>query len=267
MSDETELADDSPNEEDVPEKTKEGASMGAKIGFVFSMVLTSIFLVASLVLVLFWVFMYRGGYAWQENPPKEFNWHPTLMVAGFIFFSGFSMLFYRMMTCCRKIYVKLLHTIFHAFAIACIAIGFLTVWDSHELVNPKIPNFYSLHSWLGLTTMGLFAIQFVVGFFSFLILLCCEGATAACRASLVPTHATFGLITFVMAAATAVTGLTEKALFELKGPLYSEWKSNEAIIINVLGVVIAAAAISITFTLSVPSIRKAPMRMTYHTDL
>ncbi|ODM96209.1 hypothetical protein Ocin01_10471 [Orchesella cincta] len=151
-------------------RTKDGASMGAKIGFVFSMVLTSIFLVASLVLVLFWVFMYRGGYAWQENPAKEFNWHPTLMVAGFIFFSGFcksayniltlslsiliaSMLFYRMMTCCRKIYVKLLHTIFHAFSIACIAIGFLTVWDSHELASPKIPNFYSLHSWLGLTTM------------------------------------------------------------------------------------------------------------------
>ncbi len=59
-------------------------------------------------------------------------------------------------------------------------------------------------------------LQFVIGFFSFLVLLCCEGATAACRASLVPTHATFGLITFVMAAATAVTGLTEKALFELK---------------------------------------------------
>lgn len=69
------------------------------------------------------------------------------------------MLFYRMMTCCRKIFVKLLHTVFHAFGIACIAIGFLTVWDSHELASPKIPNFYSLHSWLGLTTMGLFAIQ------------------------------------------------------------------------------------------------------------
>lgn len=247
--------------------TKEEAGMGTKVGFVFSLILTSIFLVASLVLVLFWVFMYRGGYAWQENPAKEFNWHPTLMVAGYIFFSGFSMLFYRMMTCCRKIYVKLLHTVFHAFSIACIAIGFLTVWDSHELPEQKIPNFYSLHSWLGLTTMGLFAIQFILGFFSFLILLCCEGATAACRASLVPTHATFGLITFVMACATAMAGLTEKALFELRTSGYAHWASNEAIVINVLGISIAAATISIVFTLSVPSIRKVPMRMTYHTDL
>lgn len=31
--------------------------------------------------------------------------------------------------------------------------------SAHELVTPKIPHFYSLHSWLGLTTMGLFAIQ------------------------------------------------------------------------------------------------------------
>jgi cytochrome b-561 len=115
--------------------------------------------------------------------------------------------------------------------------------------------------------MGLFAIQFVIGFFSFLILLCCEGATAACRASLVPTHATFGLITFVMACATCMAGLTEKALFALKTTNYVNWTSNEAIIINALGVVIAAAAISIVFTLSVPSVRKAPMRMTYHTDL
>jgi hypothetical protein len=177
------------------------------------------------------------------------------------------MLFYRMMTCCRKIYVKLLHTVFHALAIACIAIGFLTVWDYHELSSPPIPHFYSLHSWLGLTTMGLFAIQFVVGFFSFLILLCCEGATAACRAALVPTHATFGIITFVMACATAVCGLTEKALFTLRESAYANWRETEAIIINVFGIVIAATAISLVFTVSIPIIRKTPMRMTYHTDL
>ncbi|CAG7836587.1 unnamed protein product [Allacma fusca] len=248
-------------------RSKEEDTMGSKVGFVFSMLITGIFLTASLVLVIFWVMMYRGGYAWQSEPKKEFNFHPTLMVAGFIFFSGFSMLFYRMVTCCRKIFVKLLHTVFHAFSIVCIAIGFLTVWDSHELENPKIPNFYSLHSWLGLTTMGLFAIQFVVGFFSFLILLCCEGRTAACRAALVPTHATFGIITFVMACATAVTGITEKAIFTLGAKSYSTWETEEALIVNVLGVVIAAAAISIVFTLHGRPVRKLPIRMTYHTDL
>lgn len=54
---------------------------------------------------------------------------------------------------------------FHLLAAPCIAIGFVAVYDSHNLRtdaqgNPApIPNFYSLHSWMGLTTMGLFALQ------------------------------------------------------------------------------------------------------------
>jgi len=124
--------------------------------------------------------------------------------------------------------------------------------------------------------MGLFVLQFIVGFFSFLILLCCEGGTAACRASLAPTHSTFGLITFIMACVTAVVGLTEVALGSLNNPDnnfkgYEKWLSDfsddEAIFINVLGVVIAAALISMVFTLSVRHRGRAPMKMTYHTDL
>jgi len=275
MSDETELAEDSPNEEEVettaegsPQKSKEDGSMGGgqrmSILFVFSFVLTAIFLVASLVLVLFWVLMYQDGFAWGDGSKGEFNLHPVLMVSGFIFFSGFSMLFYRLMTCCRKIFVKLLHTVFHALSIGCIAVGFLAVWNYHQI--NKFPDFYSLHSWLGLTTMGLFAVQFIVGFFSFLVLLCCESRTAACRAALVPTHATFGIITFVMAAATCVTGITEKAFFAL-GASYSKWETPEALIVNALGVTIAAATISIIFTLHGRPGRKVPIRMTYHTDL
>lgn len=71
-----------------------------------------------------------------------------------------AILLYRICRCCRRIYVKLLHTVFHALTIPCVAIGFLAVLDSHNLRRPEaIPNFYSLHSWIGLVTMGLFAIQ------------------------------------------------------------------------------------------------------------
>ena len=58
--------------------------------------------------------------------------------------------------------------------------------------------------------------QYIAGFFSFLLLLCCESATASFRASLVPVHSAFGLTTFVLAVATACTGLTEKAFFTLR---------------------------------------------------
>ena len=70
-----------------------------------------------------------------------------------------AMLSYRSYGCCRQIYKKLFHTLFHILAVPAIVMGFITVLDSHNLAVPSIPNFYSIHSWMGLTTMGLFAIQ------------------------------------------------------------------------------------------------------------
>ena len=76
------------------------------------------------------------------------------------------MLMYRTCRCCRRIWNKLLHTVFHILSIPCIAIAFIAVLDSHNLRtvegNPApIPNFYSLHSWIGLAAMGLFALQVI----------------------------------------------------------------------------------------------------------
>ena len=76
-----------------------------------------------------------------------------------------AMLMYRTCRCCRRIWNKLLHTIFHILAIPCVVVGFIAVLDSHNLRTDSdgnaapIPNFYSLHSWIGLTVMGLFALQ------------------------------------------------------------------------------------------------------------
>ncbi|XP_021939496.1 cytochrome b ascorbate-dependent protein 3 isoform X2 [Zootermopsis nevadensis] len=222
--------------------------------YMLVVVLASLLLLGSLTITLFWVLYYRGGFTWTEDPKHQFNLHPVLMVAGFITFSGFSILLYRVCRCCRRIYVKLFHTIFHALAIPCIVVGFIAVLDSHNL-NPAgaIPNFYSLHSWMGLVTMGLFALQFVVGFFSFLILLCCEGATAAFRASLVPIHATFGITTFMLAVATCLTGLTEKAFFEL-GNKYSSMPE-EGIVMNALAMVLVALGILLSYAVRRESFR------------
>ncbi|XP_019872564.1 lysosomal membrane ascorbate-dependent ferrireductase CYB561A3 isoform X2 [Aethina tumida] len=211
-------------------------------------VLACLMLLGSLGLTIFWVVKFHGGFAWRDDPKKQFNLHPVLMVAGFITFSGFSVLLYRICRCCRRIYVKLLHTVFHSLAIPCVAVGFLAVLDSHNLAQPTpIPNFYSLHSWIGLVTMGLFAIQYIVGFFSFLILLCCEGATAGFRASLVPIHASFGLTTFMLAIAACVTGITEKVIFSL-GQRYSQL-DDEAIIVNTIGISLIGLAIVVGYIL------------------
>lgn len=43
--------------------------------------------VVSIVLVLTWVLHFREGLAW-DGGAAEFNWHPVLVVTGFIFLSG-----------------------------------------------------------------------------------------------------------------------------------------------------------------------------------
>lgn len=86
-----------------------------------------------------------------------------LIFLNFILFPA--ILLYRLCRCLKHIYVKLVHMLFHACAIPCIALGFLAVFDSHNLSEPPKPNFYSLHTWLGFVTMGMFVMQFIVGFF------------------------------------------------------------------------------------------------------
>lgn len=150
------------------------------------MVVSSILLIAASVLTIFWTIYYRKGFN-MDDPKLQFNLHPVLMIGGYITLSGFckhlpvpsvdnswtecfihvlvivAILLYRICRCCSHLIVKLCHTFFHACSIPCIVIGFMAVWDSHN--QQQIPNFYSLHSWLGMITMGLFALQFVLGFF------------------------------------------------------------------------------------------------------
>lgn len=42
---------------------------------------------ASVVISLVWVFQYRGGLSW-DGSSREFNWHPILIVMGFVFIQG-----------------------------------------------------------------------------------------------------------------------------------------------------------------------------------
>ena len=67
------------------------------------------------------------------------------------------MLVYRSCGCCRRIYNKLLHTFFHILAIPCVVLGFLAIWMWKD--QEGNPHLYSIHSWLGLASMGMALLQ------------------------------------------------------------------------------------------------------------
>jgi len=229
-----------------------------RCGFGWLTFIAEILLAGSLGLVLFWVFNYHGGVAWSGDGSKQMNLHYVLMIAGFTFMNGHAMLVYRCFPCCKKIYTKMVHTLLFVLSIACIAIGMYAAIDAHNDV-PDPVHFYSMHSWIGLVACGLFALQFVFGFFTFLVLLCCDNATAKFRQTMIPTHVTFGIVIFTVAAAASLTGLTQSARYRLSGkdgkPNYKNFP-DQGIVLNVLAMCLIALTIILPYIIRNSSYRR-----------
>ena len=51
-------------------------------------ILAQVFGLAAVIIVAVWMGQYNGGFAWQENPSKEFNYHPLFMIIGMVFLYG-----------------------------------------------------------------------------------------------------------------------------------------------------------------------------------
>lgn len=83
-----------------------------------------------------------GGFGWSD-PDLQFNWHPLLMVFGFVFLYGNGILVYRLLKRERKIRLKQLHAAINAAALISAIIGLTAVFGFHNAKG--FPNLYSLH--------------------------------------------------------------------------------------------------------------------------
>ncbi|ERL90266.1 hypothetical protein D910_07618 [Dendroctonus ponderosae] len=172
-----------------------------------------------ILLVLFWLLHYRGGFAWHSDLKREFNWHPLLMILSMVFLYSQAILIYRTGRNIPKLKLKIIHGSIHLMAFILSVIGLKAVFDTHNLATPPIANLYSMHSWIGLITVIIFAMQvsfifrvkFLSGFLSFLY----PGLSPSLRKALMPVHVVIGLSAFVMGLISSITGLTEKAFFTL----------------------------------------------------
>ncbi|XP_029937231.1 plasma membrane ascorbate-dependent reductase CYBRD1 isoform X2 [Myripristis murdjan] len=185
-----------------------------------------------IVFVLRWVLYFREGLAW-DGGAAEFNWHPVLIVTGFIFFFLSAIVVYRLpwTWSCSKLMMKLIHAGLNLLAFVFAVISLVAVFDFHNAA--KIPNMYSLHSWVGLSAVILYALQILLGIGVYLIPI----TPVSIRAAFMPIHVYSGLFIFTSVVATALMGITEKLIFSLKDPAYKN-SPPEATFVNVLGILI-----------------------------
>lgn len=182
-------------------------------------------------LVLTWALHFRGGMSLiSDNKDLIFNVHPVLMVIGFILLNGEAMLAYKTVGGTKN-FKKSVHL---AIQLVALCVGLIGVWAALKFHNDKgIDNFYSLHSWLGLACLFLFAMQWGTGFVTFWY----PGGSRSSRASLLPWHVFFGTYVYALAVTTAATGILEKATFLQTNNVITRY-SSESLLVNVLGILI-----------------------------
>lgn len=236
-----------------------GGGLGAFTGLVL---LVQGLGLTAVILVAVWMGHFREGFAWSSEPAKEFNYHPVFMVIGLIFLYSDAILAYRVFRNVKKLYIKIVHALIHCGALLFAIIGLKAVFDSHNLATPPMPNMYSLHSWLGIITVVLFGLQWAIGLLTFLA----PGMSQGLRALYMPHHVFWGVAILCMASATALMGITEKALF-IKDKIQYTQKSTEGIVLNTLGITIVALVALVAFIVTRPEYKRQPSPEEDHIQL
>ncbi|KAM8886544.1 lysosomal membrane ascorbate-dependent ferrireductase CYB561A3 isoform 1-T1 [Spinachia spinachia] len=202
---------------------------------------------ACMVCVSLWSSQWRGGFAWDASA-LQFNWHPVLMVAGLIVLYGNGAVLYRVPLTWgqNKLPWKLLHAAVMLLALILSVVGLCAVFDFHNAQNT--PNLYSVHSWVGIIAMALFAMQWAAGAAGFLL----PCSPTPLRALLKPVHVWVGGTILCLSIAACISGINEKLLFVFKNgasPTYADLPA-EAMLANVLGVLIVAFGLVVLMILS-----------------
>ncbi|KAK7270498.1 hypothetical protein RIF29_23687 [Crotalaria pallida] len=196
--------------------------------------------VVASILVVVWTVNFRGGLAF-DSPNKSliFNIHPVLIVIGLIVHGGEAIISYKALPLKKEV-KKLIHLVFHAIALGAGIVGIYAAFKYHN--ESGIANLYSLHSWLGIGVIVLYAIQWIYGFVIFFY----PGGSPAIRRESLPWHALFGLFVFVLAIGTASLGFLEKLTF-LENSGLAKYGS-EALLVNFTAITTILFGVFVVFS-------------------
>ncbi|KAF7102242.1 hypothetical protein CFC21_103413 [Triticum aestivum] len=236
---------------------KAGASPPASRAAGVRTLVVHVLAVAATALVLFWCIGFRGGLAFRSSDKQRiFNVHPPLMLIGLVVIAGEAILAYRTFpaSVSRDARTKA-HLALHAAGLAVGLVGVYAVFKFHA--EAAIPNLYSLHAWVGIATITLYALQWLAGFLAFFF----PGAAPETRRSAVPWHAVLGLLVFALAVGNAQLGFLEKLTFLQSPPARLVGKYGaEALLVNFTAVIVLLLGIAVVIaTVNADSTRYTAM--------
>ncbi|KAM5225672.1 lysosomal membrane ascorbate-dependent ferrireductase CYB561A3 isoform 1-T2 [Hipposideros larvatus] len=221
-----------------------------------------------ILFTVYWMQSWHGGFAW-DGTIFMFNCHPVLMVAGMVVLYSAASLVYRLPQSWvgSKLPWKIAHAALHLLAFILTVLGLVAVFRYHN--HAHIANLYSLHSWLGITTVFLFACQvgalhpplgphctsslcsqWFLGFAVFLL----PWASMWLRGLLKPVHVFFGASILSLAIASVISGINEKLFFSLKNATkpYSSLPG-EAVFANSTGMLVVVFGLLVLYILQASS--------------
>lgn len=149
----------------------------------------------------------------------------------------------------------------HSLVLIFTVISLRAVWDSHDYHvdadgNPApLPNLVSLHSWLGIGTVVLYAAQFSLGLAAFLW----PGFSPELRRFLLPFHQLLGMLLFLAVAGVALTGISERAAFKHTCWTRRGELCGQQAVSNLLGLFLVGYVASVLFIVANPRWKRQPL--------
>ena len=178
--------------------------------FISLFILAQLFGITMIIMVVMWMSIYQGGLnSWATK--KVFNYHSVFMPVSMVFLYGDAILIFRLLNMMNKYYVKIAHGVIQVLVLVLATVGLVAVFQYYKIENYS--HLYTIHSWLGLISVALFSLQWIMGFVSFLF----PKLSEEIRKAYLPHHRFFGLVIFIYCCATSLIGLAEASIFDVKG--------------------------------------------------
>ncbi|XP_066905327.1 uncharacterized protein [Halyomorpha halys] len=152
-------------------------------------------------LTLVHIFEFKNGFGGRSYPKLEFNWHHIFMVLGFTYFFANSLTAFRLMPSLSKQKLKYIHLGTNGAVIFCAVLGLFFVIDERDIQGKA--HFQSLHSWIGIFTIGLLVVQFILG----LVFYLSPKISLSYKEAMMPWHVKIGISAFVLGVGAIITGL------------------------------------------------------------